>query len=82
MSDEIVILDGLWLQEEWRCAWEAALHFAQTDGRGRSGADQSVSYDFELEGSTGELQITVWRSQSGLVVQRTQPEQEVSTWQA
>ena len=65
MNDLQVTLHGMWLQEEWRCAWEAVSLFARQDGGGRQGKNQAVTYTFDTPDGE-ELSVAVWRSKHGL----------------
>lgn len=59
------ILRGMFLQEEWRCAWEACLDFARNH-RNKFGRKEWIRYYFEGESFDGEICIEVWRSQRGI----------------
>lgn len=63
MNQERFILRGLYLQEEWRCAWEACLDFLRNHSD-LFGRKQWLRYQFD--GPMGELTIEVWRSQRGI----------------
>lgn len=65
-----VILRGLSLQEEYRCAWEAVRDFTNTESfTGQIGRRYSQGYTFELEGEP-DIRLEVWRSQRGIEVAR------------
>lgn len=65
---ESVILNGLSLQEEWRCAWEAVENFRLSDGVGKFGRKQAMEYQFE--GVDEPITIGVWRGTRGINVIR------------